>query len=82
MPNYEYRCRDCNRRFKKNQASGEEPITTCPKCEGVLVRTIFPPGFILTKGKSSKKVRTMQVGGKTIYLHQAKEGHWEQGGIN
>lgn len=80
MPNYEYRCKTCGHRFEKIQAYGEEPLTTCTKCEGVLVRVISPPGFQFKGGKPSKE-RVKRVGKREIPIHQTDEGHWEQDGI-
>jgi len=78
MPNYEYRCKTCDHRFEKIQAFGEEPLTTCPKCEGELVRVISPPGFNFKGGKPSAEKRTQRVGNHDIPIHQTEEGHWEQ----
>ena len=78
MPNYEYRCESCEHRFEKLQAFGEEPITTCPKCEGVLVRVIFAVPAIFKGGKPSARKRTQKVGNRDVPIHQAEEGHWEQ----
>lgn len=81
MPNYEYRCKSCDHRFEKIQAYGEEPVTTCPKCERVLVRVISPPGFIIKEGKPSTERRTQRVGNRDIPIHQTEDGHWEQDGL-
>ena len=80
MPNYAYRCKDCGHQFEKIQAYGEEPLTTCPECEGVLVRVISAPGFIFKGGAPSKK-RTHRVGNREKPIHQTDDGHWEQDGI-
>ncbi|KKN16881.1 hypothetical protein LCGC14_0971430 [marine sediment metagenome] len=78
MPNYEYRCESCEHRFEKRQAFGEEPITTCPECEGVLVRVIHPVPAIFKGGKPSAGKRTQKVGTRDVPIHQTEEGHWEQ----
>lgn len=78
MPIYEYLCTSCSHRFEKRQAFGEEPLTTCPKCEGVLRRVIFPPGFFFKGGKPSAERRTQRVGNHDVPIHQTEEGHWEQ----
>lgn len=78
MPLYEYRCKSCDHRLEKLQAYGEEPITTCPKCQGVLVRVISPTATISKDASSSGKKRTHRVGKKNIPVHQTKEGHFEQ----
>ncbi len=81
MPKYEYRCRTCDYRIEMKQAFGEEPVTECPKCQGVLVRVIFPVPAIFKRGKPSKGQRTHKVGNHEIPIHQTEEGHWEQGGM-
>ena len=78
MPNYEYLCKGCDHRFEKKQAFGEEPLTTCPQCEGVLVRVIHPPGILFKGGKPSAERRTQRVGNRDVPIHQTEEGHWEQ----
>ena len=78
MPNYEYRCRDCKHQFELMQAYGEEPVTICPECEGIVVRVISPVVAIFKGGKPSKGKRTHRVGKRDIPIHQTEEGHWEQ----
>lgn len=80
MPLYEYRCKSCDHRFEKTQALGEEPMTTCPKCQGILVRVIFPIPAIFKGGKPSKE-RSHRVGKHNIPVRQTDDGHWEQPGI-
>lgn len=45
MPLYPYRCTKCGHRFEKIQSFNSEPETTCPKCGGVLERTLTAPGL-------------------------------------
>ena len=80
MPIYQYRCKSCDHRFEEPQAYGEEPISTCPKCEGVLVRVIGPVPAIFKGGKPSEE-RTQKQGKRDVPIHQTEEGHWEQRGI-
>jgi len=79
MPIYEYECqdKDCGHRFEKKQAFGEEPVTTCPKCEGEVKRVISAPAFQFKGGNPSGRKRMYQ--GRPV--HQTEEGHWEQDGI-
>ena len=49
MPTYEYQCDACKFRFEKKQRFHEEPIATCPKCEGK-VRRVFHSAPIIFKG--------------------------------
>ncbi len=80
MPIYEYECqnKDCGHRFEKIQAYGEEPVTTCPKCEGIVVRVISSPSFNFKGGKPSGETRMQRVGNREVPVHQTEEGHWEQ----
>ena len=45
MPLYPYRCKECAHRFEKIQKFGAKPETVCPKCGGVLERTLTAPGL-------------------------------------
>lgn len=33
MPTYEYRCRNCDTEWEKQQQMTDEPVTQCPVCE-------------------------------------------------
>ena len=43
MPLYEYECKKCGHRFEKIQKFSDEPIKTCPKCEGEVEKLISSP---------------------------------------
>ena len=49
MPIYDYECNQCNFRFEKKQSFKDEPLETCPKCQGKL-RRIIHSSPILFKG--------------------------------
>ena len=49
MPTYEYACRSCGHAFEVVQSMSDDPLTTCPVCEGQL-RKIFAPPAIAFKG--------------------------------
>jgi len=38
VPVYEYECSLCKFRFDKKQGFNEEPIATCPECQGKACR--------------------------------------------
>ena len=40
MPTYEYECTKCGYRFEINQRITDNPLTTCPKCKGKLIKLI------------------------------------------
>ena len=50
MPTYEYKCEECGVVFERFQHFSEEPLKTCPECEGTVHRIIHPVGIIF-KGK-------------------------------
>ena len=50
MPTYEYECEKCGHRFEKFQTMRDEPLTTCPKCDGQLKRLFGTGGGVLIKG--------------------------------
>ena len=49
MPTYEYACRSCGHTFEVVQRMSDDPLTTCPVCEGEL-RKVFAPPAIAFKG--------------------------------
>ena len=50
MPTYEYKCEECGIVFDRFQHFSEDPLKTCPECEGPVHRIIHPVGIIF-KGK-------------------------------
>jgi putative FmdB family regulatory protein len=60
MPTYGYRCGSCGHEFEIRQRITDEPLTTCPKCNGKLAKMLYPigisfkgSGFYTTDYKSS-----------------------------
>ena len=45
MPTYGYRCGNCGHQFEIVQRISEEPLTTCPKCQGKLSKMLYPVGI-------------------------------------
>jgi putative FmdB family regulatory protein len=45
LPLYPYRCTQCGHKFEKIQHFNSEPEKVCPKCGGVLERTLTAPGL-------------------------------------
>jgi putative FmdB family regulatory protein len=43
LPLYPYCCTQCGHRFEKIQSFSAEPETECPKCHGLLERTLTAP---------------------------------------
>ena len=50
MPTYEYECRACQHRFEEFQSIMDDPIRTCPVCNGEVRRLISQGGGLLFKG--------------------------------
>lgn len=46
MPTYEYACTACSHRFETRQRMTDDPITTCPECNGSTYRVLFPVGIV------------------------------------
>ena len=67
MPTYDYECNVCNFQFEKRQNFHEEPVTTCPNCQGKVRRILHSVpiifkggGFYITdsrKGKATEPVK-------------------------
>ena len=49
MPTYQYKCETCGVVFERKQHFTDEPLKTCPECNGPVHRVIQPVG-ILFKG--------------------------------
>jgi putative FmdB family regulatory protein len=45
MPLYEYQCDACGHRFEHIQKFSDAPLSTCPKCDGVLKKLVSSPAF-------------------------------------
>jgi putative FmdB family regulatory protein len=45
MPTYGYRCGNCGHQFEIVQRISEEPLATCPKCQGKLSKVLYPVGI-------------------------------------
>ena len=45
MPTYGYRCGSCGHQFEIVLRISEEPLTTCPKCQGKLSKVLYPVGI-------------------------------------
>jgi len=50
MPTYEYVCKDCGHTFEAFQKISADPLSTCPKCGGVVERKIFGGAGLIFKG--------------------------------
>lgn len=63
MPNYDYKCSNCNYTFEMFQKMTDKPLDTCPKCNGKVKRLIGAgagpifkgTGFYQTDYKNTKK---------------------------
>ncbi len=50
MPTYEYKCDKCGYVFEELQSMNEDPLTTCPRCNGSVQRLIGPGAGLIFKG--------------------------------
>ncbi len=51
MPTYQYRCNECSHEFSEFQSIMADPLSTCPKCGGVVRRLISGGAGFLFKGE-------------------------------
>jgi len=49
MPIYEYACDSCDHNFEVQQGMRDEPLHTCPRCNGT-VRRVFGLSSVIFKG--------------------------------
>ena len=45
MPTYGYRCSNCGHEFEIQQKMTDQPLKTCPNCEGKLAKILYPVGI-------------------------------------
>lgn len=45
MPLYEYECDNCGHRFEVIQKFSDEPVKTCPKCQGAVRKLLSSPAI-------------------------------------
>ena len=50
MPTYDYKCLDCGHTFEEFQKISDEPLTTCPACNGHIKRLIGAGAAPIFKG--------------------------------
>jgi len=85
MPLYEYECEACGLRFERVQHLSDDPLRSCPECEGPVHRVIQPVGIIFkgsgfyatdSRGKSS----TLSSNGKSDREGKAGASETTSGG--
>lgn len=54
MPTYEYRCKSCGHQMEVQQAFTDDPLDTCPECQGAL-RKVYGNVGISFKGSGFYK---------------------------
>lgn len=73
MPNYDYKCLECNIIFELFQKMTDEPLNICPHCGGKLKRLIGTgsgpifkgTGFYQTDYKNKTKIPTKEISKST-----------------
>lgn len=50
MPIYEYECEECHKVTEQWRSISEEPLTTCPVCQGQMKKLISSSSFQLKGG--------------------------------
>ena len=50
MPTYEYLCKACGYQFESFHGIAEDPVSTCPKCQGEVERLINGGIGLIFKG--------------------------------
>lgn len=50
MPTYDYKCTVCAKQFEVEQRMSDEPLTSCPDCQGKVRRLISGESGISFKG--------------------------------
>jgi len=62
MPTYQYRCKECDHEFEVVQSFSDDPLESCPECQGRLKKvygnvgiSFKGSGFYKTDSRSPKK---------------------------
>jgi putative FmdB family regulatory protein len=50
MPVYEYECNECHKVFEVQQKIADDPLTSCPECDGELKKLMSMSSFQLKGG--------------------------------
>jgi len=50
MPTYEYKCLECDHRFEAFQSMKDDPLESCPECEGNVKKLISSGAGLIFKG--------------------------------
>jgi putative FmdB family regulatory protein len=61
MPTYEYACSSCGERLEVVQRFSDDPLTTCPACQGAL-RKVFSAVGVVFKGSGFYKTDSRSSG--------------------
>lgn len=61
MPTYQYACTNCGHQLEAVQSFSDEPLTTCPACEGKL-RKVFSSVGIVFKGSGFYRTDSRSTG--------------------
>src|ERR1700761_7051057 len=76
MPTYEYACKSCGKHLEVHQSFTDDPLTTCPSCEGPL-RKVFGNIAIAFKGSGFYSTDNRSVGKNgAIGPGTGVEGSW------
>ena len=75
MPTYQYACTECGEQLEVQQRFTDEPLTTCPMCEGRL-RKVFDAVGVVFKGSGFYRTdsRAVPADGKAETKTDAKAG--------
>lgn len=93
MPVYEYKCEPCLVIYQVRQGMNDEPLPTCPTCEGAVTRMISASNFNrgnyssptqakyakMTDAEEIARERALQKTYETIWLPgPVKHSPWEE----
>jgi len=46
VPTYGYKCTQCEYQFQVFQSMKDDPVATCPECQGAVTRLLYPVGIV------------------------------------
>ncbi|PRY00442.1 FmdB family zinc ribbon protein [Allonocardiopsis opalescens] len=77
MPTYQYACTSCDTKLEVVQKFSDDPLTTCPECEGRLRKLYSAVGIVF---KGSGFYRTDSRSGSSSVSSSANGGSKDSGG--
>jgi putative FmdB family regulatory protein len=77
MPVYEYECEPCRVVYEVRQAIRDQPLQTCPRCQGGVTRVMSAPNLNLQNFASPTEARyaKLSAGDEVVKERELQKGY-------